>query len=332
MHPKCPLFQNDKVICRVKPESKHRWVGTEQAWYIRNYCESDYYVDCEDFEAYLEQQAINKGKILVVDDETSLLETLSQFFSSRGYQIMTATSAEAALMIMSQEKPALALIDIKLPGMNGIELLKQVKKDYPHTRTFVITAYDEENKKAVENIGVDGFFPKPIGLSELKRQVVQVLASVKQPERQPARHAESNGEISAKLLFISEVLPNEKDRLTTYLRTCFTDPEQCGGRYHVEFAHSISEASEKLISFVPDIVLINFDSLYQIQCGQLAARIVQSPYRPKEVFVYGLNLEAADKQAIEKLGVRYVDQRRSFTKLVSAIKEAAMRFNNRRKK
>jgi hypothetical protein len=92
---KCPLFNNGKILCRVKADSQHRWVGTERTWYIRNYCETDYHVDCEDFEAYLEQQAILKGKILVVDDEPAMLETLSSFFTGRGYQLMTAASAEA---------------------------------------------------------------------------------------------------------------------------------------------------------------------------------------------------------------------------------------------
>ncbi len=50
-----------------------------------------------------------------------------------------------------------------------------------------------------------------------------------------------------------------------------------------------------------------------------------SPYRPKEVIVYGLNLEAADKQAMEQLGVQYVDQRRSFAKLVTTVKQTALR-------
>src|SRR3990167_6816037 len=174
---KCPLFNSDKVLCRVKEGSKHRWVGTERTWYIRNYCEADYHVDCEDFEAYLEQQAIIKGKILVVDDETTMLETLSSFFGSRGYQLMTAASAEAALKLIKEEQPSLALIDIKLPVMNGIELLKIIKRDYPSVKTFVITAYDEENKKAVEAIGVDAFFAKPIGLDGLKKKVVDVLAA-----------------------------------------------------------------------------------------------------------------------------------------------------------
>ena len=53
MVPHSPFFTNHKVLCRVKPQSQHRWVGTERTWYIRNYCETEDYVDCEDFEAYL---------------------------------------------------------------------------------------------------------------------------------------------------------------------------------------------------------------------------------------------------------------------------------------
>jgi len=62
-----------------------------------------------------------------------------------------------------------------------------------------------------------------------------------------------------------------------------------------------------------------------IPCGQLASRIVESPYHPKEVIVYGLNLEASDKQAMEQLGVQYVDQRRTFTKLITTVKQTALR-------
>ena len=61
-----------------------------------------------------------------------------------------------------------------------------------------------------------------------------------------------------------------------------------------------------------------------IPCGQLATRIVESPYRPKEVIVHGLNLEAADKQTIEHLSIQYVDQRRSFTKLITTVKQTAL--------
>jgi len=124
---------------------------------------------------------------------------------------------------------------------------------------------------------------------------------------------------------VLEVLPNEQDRLTPYLRGCFTDNGRSGGQYDVAFAYSINDALQKLMSFKPDVVLINFDSLYQIPCGQLSSRLVESPYRPKEVIVYGLNLEAEDKHTIEQLGLQYVDQRRSFAKLVTTVKQTALR-------
>lgn len=325
MTAKCPLFNSDKIICRVKPQSQHRWVGTERSWYIRNYCEADYHVDCEDFEAYLEQQAIVKGKILVVDDETTMLETLSSFFGARGYQLMTAASAEAALKLLAEEQPALALIDIKLPGMNGLELLKIIKRDHPMVKTFVITAFDEENKKAAETIGIDAFFAKPIGLDALKKKVIEVLSDKERHVKTLIKTQILEGNPTAKLLFILEVLQGEQDRLTPYLRECFGDKSRCGGYYTIEFAYSINETLQKLMSFRPDLVLINFDSLYQIPCGQLASRIVESPYRPKEVIVYGLNLEAADKESMENMGVQYVDQRRSFAKLITTVKQAALR-------
>ena len=329
MTAKCPLFKNDKILCRVKSGSQHRWVGTERTWYIRNYCEAEYYVDCEDFEAYLEQQAIVKGKILVVDDETTMLETLSSFFGNRGYQMMTAASGEAALKLLAEEQPAPALIDIKLPGINGIELLTIIKRDHPAVKTFVITAFDEENKKAVEALGVDAFFAKPIGLDALKKKVIEVLSESERRLRTVVKSQALEGAPTAKLLFVLEVLPNEEHRLSAYLRECFTDQSRCGGRYEVEFAYSINDVLQKLMSFKPDIVLINFDSLYEIPCGQIASRIVESPYRPKEVIVYGLNLEASDKQTIEQLGIQYVDQRRSFAKLITTVKQTALRHNHR---
>ncbi len=267
-----------------------------------------------------------KGKILVVDDETTMLETLSSFFGSRGYQLMTAASAEAALKLLKEEQPALALIDIKLPGMNGIELLKIIRQDYPGVRTFVVTAYDEENKKAVEAIGVDAFFAKPIGLDTLKKKVIEVLSASERHMKTVVKSQVLEGIPAAKLLFVLEVLPNEEDRLTKYLSDCFSNQSRSGGQYEVEFAYSINETQQKLMSFKPDLVLINFDSLYQIPSGQLASRIVESPYRPKEVIVYGWNLEATDKHAMEQLGVQYVDQRRSFAKLVTTVKQTALRY------
>ena len=194
-------------------------------------------------------------------------------------------------------------------------------------KIFVITAYDEENKRAVESLGIEAFLAKPIGLDDLKKRVVNVLASTERRMKTLIKSQVLEGNPQAKLLFVLEVLPNEQDRLTPYLRDCFSDRARCGGEYQVAFAYSINETVEKLMTFRPELVLINFDSLYQISCGSLASRIVESPYRPKEVIVYGLNLEASDKETLENLGIQYVDQRKSFAKLVTMVKQTALRYS-----
>jgi hypothetical protein len=110
------------------------------------------------------------------------------------------------------------------------------------------------------------------------------------------------------------------------LRECFTNQEQCGGEYQVDFAYSLNQALEKLMSFKPDIALLNFDSFYETPCGQIASRLSDNAFRPREVIVFGLNLEAGDKQKLEQLGIQYVDQRRSFSRLLTAVSQAVLKL------
>jgi len=329
MAAKCPLFHNPKVLCRIKPESRHTWAGADQILYRMNFCDSSYYLDCEDFAAYLEQQAIVKGKILVVDDEQGLLDTLSSFFTARGYEVMTAISAEAALELLKTDQPALALVDIKLPGINGLELIKIIKQDYPGVKVFVVTGYDEEHKQAAEELKVDAFLAKPLALEQLKDEVVRVLAPAERRLQHALEAAQPvEGEAKAKLLFFLEELPNQDTRYARFLTEQFTKQPDCGGDYQLDFAYTINEALEKLMSFRPDMVLIHFESLYKLSCSQLLTRLQQSPYKPKELIVFGLTLDALAKREVEELGARYVDQHRSFAKLFRAIKHTALRLQH----
>jgi len=128
----------------------------------------------------------------------------------------------------------------------------------------------------------------------------------------------------AKLLVVIEVLPNETDRLSPHLRETFTDRSTCSGVYEVEFAYSVEEILDKLLSWKPDLVLIHFDSLYRISYVKLIPQITASPCPPKAVLVFGMNLEAADKERIEQLGVSYVDHRQGFKKVHTTIKQIAL--------
>lgn len=79
--------------------------------------------------------------ILVVDDESSLRLVLSEVLSEEGYQVSCAANAEEALELFSRQSFELVFCDIVMPGMSGIELLKQIKEHYPATEVIIITSH-----------------------------------------------------------------------------------------------------------------------------------------------------------------------------------------------
>ncbi len=88
-----------------------------------------------------EETSQDLNRILVVDDETSLRLVLSEVLAEEGYQVTTAASAEEALEHFASQTFELMFCDIVMPGISGIELLKQVKERYPDTEVIIITSH-----------------------------------------------------------------------------------------------------------------------------------------------------------------------------------------------
>src|SRR5690349_254339 len=115
-------------------------------------------------------------EILIVDDNAANLKLARVLLTVEGYQVRVASDAEQALRLLEGYRPQLILMDIQLPGMDGLELTRRLKAD-PETRDIVIialTAYamkgDDERARAA---GCDGYVSKPIDT----RSLPQVLAS-----------------------------------------------------------------------------------------------------------------------------------------------------------
>jgi two-component system response regulator AtoC len=83
----------------------------------------------------------NLAKVLVVDDEAIVRESLQDWLGDAGYQVLTAEDGYQALGIIEQETPSVAIVDLVMPGMDGIELLKKAKEILPSIEIVVITAY-----------------------------------------------------------------------------------------------------------------------------------------------------------------------------------------------
>ena len=117
--------------------------------------------------------------ILIVDDEQELLIMIRKIFERAGFtQIMTAASAEAALKILSVKMPAMAVLDVMMPGMDGFALLKEIRK-VSSMPVLMLTAKGEpEDRCTGLELGADDYLVKPFLPRELMLRVTAILKRV----------------------------------------------------------------------------------------------------------------------------------------------------------
>ena len=100
--------------------------------------------------------------VLIVDDERVLRESLSEWLREEGYEVNTAENALEALRIVSERAPQVAVVDIKMPGMDGVTLLKKIKENAADLPVIIITAYGTiENAVQAMKEGAYDFITKP---------------------------------------------------------------------------------------------------------------------------------------------------------------------------
>jgi len=106
-------------------------------------------------------------RMLIVEDERDICKCLADFFSMRGFQVCSAFSGEEAIERLQQEAVDVVLLDILLPGLSGIEVLKRVKQLQPRARVIVVTAFDEEDLRwQALRYGACAYVTKPFDFSQ----------------------------------------------------------------------------------------------------------------------------------------------------------------------
>ncbi len=118
----------------------------------------------------------NKGRILIVDDEDVVRESLHQWFDSEGYQTRAAASGKEALTTVGEQQFDLALLDIKMPGMDGIELQQKLNEADPDLTVVIMTGYGtvETAVQALKH-GAYDYVTKPIDPDDLSRLVAKAI-------------------------------------------------------------------------------------------------------------------------------------------------------------
>lgn len=132
-------------------------------------------------------------QILLIDDDTDFLELLGEYLSDSGIKVYTASSGQEAFHILERESFHLILLDIMMPEMDGLELLKRINGEYPLVPVVFLTARGEEIDRILGlELGADDYIVKTCSPRELlarikaiKRRTVKLTEEVKENDSEP---------------------------------------------------------------------------------------------------------------------------------------------------
>ncbi len=112
------------------------------------------------------------SKLLIVDDQYGIRLLLHEIFKKEGYEVFQAANGFQAIDIVVKDCPDLVILDMKIPGMDGVEILKRIKEINKDIKVILMTAYGElDIIEEAKKLGALQYFPKPFDIDEIKKVV-----------------------------------------------------------------------------------------------------------------------------------------------------------------
>jgi DNA-binding response OmpR family regulator len=119
-----------------------------------------------------------KSKVLIVEDDATLLEMLEYNLVRQGYEVLKVSDGRSAITLAQKEVPNLMILDIMLPGIDGFEVCRQLRKDYSFPILMLTARTEEVDKVLGLEMGADDYLTKPFSMRELLARVKALLRSV----------------------------------------------------------------------------------------------------------------------------------------------------------
>ena len=119
-------------------------------------------------------------KLLAIDDEIEFTNLIMNYFSLRGFKVLVAADGDQGLAMAKKEKPNVCLIDLKMPGLHGDEVLKEIRVHMPDAKCIMITASEGEGKTRAHlmEMGAYACFDKPLSsLKDLEEKIKEAVAA-----------------------------------------------------------------------------------------------------------------------------------------------------------
>ncbi|MEW5762452.1 MAG: response regulator [Bacillota bacterium] len=122
---------------------------------------------------------MGRGMLLIVDDQPAIRQLIREALAGEGYEVKTAASGCEAIAFVAARRPDLIITDLKMPGMNGLEMLAEIQRIAPGIPVILITAYGElSSTQEAERVGVRRLLIKPFDINDLRAVVRRLLAEV----------------------------------------------------------------------------------------------------------------------------------------------------------
>jgi two-component system response regulator (stage 0 sporulation protein F) len=123
--------------------------------------------------------SVGLGRILIVDDEQSVREVLSEYFVEQGYHVESAGGGEEALAMVQHSTPDLVLLDVRMPGIDGVETLRRMRGIAPDVAVIMVTANEDVGlARETLKLGALDYVAKPFDFVYLERAIMAGLAQV----------------------------------------------------------------------------------------------------------------------------------------------------------
>lgn len=245
-------------------------------------------------------------KILVVDDEAGICDSIKQIFTYIGFSVFTATTGAKALNIFEKEKPKIIFLDIIMPDVDGLDLLKKIKQIDPASIVIMVTARQEKDveEKALA-LGADEFIRKPFSRNYLRDVVVQKIKEV----------LDKGGHMQKPHILVVD----DEQAVRETIRDFISPRYECD----IDLAGDGSEAIKKVTEIKPDIILLDIkmpgmsgiDAITEIKKLSPSSKIiVVSAWKSADVV----------SQAIARGAVDYLGKPLSLAALAEKLQGALM--------